>query len=171
MTKLLTFCWNHVLFILCSLVTFNKCWITLSDLNIFTKLSGIDPCKKCINILGGHAWRNFSMACSKLEAMAIYVVKQAGGNDIMASCITYVNYFRLLFRIEGKWGDLSLSMGHSKRNTFRRSCIKSSDSLFTRLFTIGTVSNLNKCITCHTASISFWIPKRQAISTEGVFSS
>ena len=25
------------------------------------------------------------MACSKLEAMAIYVVKQACGNDIMAS--------------------------------------------------------------------------------------
>jgi hypothetical protein len=51
----------------------------------FTKLSGIDPCEKCINILGGHAWRDFFMACSKLEAMAIYVVKQACGNEIMPS--------------------------------------------------------------------------------------
>ena len=49
----------------------------------FSKLSGIDPCENCINILGGHAWRNFFMACSKHEAMAIYVVKQACGNDIM----------------------------------------------------------------------------------------
>jgi hypothetical protein len=51
----------------------------------FTKLSGIDPCEKCINILGGHAWSNIFMACSKLEAMALYVVKQDCGNDIMAS--------------------------------------------------------------------------------------
>ena len=35
--------------------------------------------------LDGHAWRHFFMAYSKLEAMAIYVVKQACGNDIMAS--------------------------------------------------------------------------------------
>ena len=55
----------------------------------FTKLSGIDPCEKRINIPGGHAWRHFFMACSKLEAMAIYVVKQACGNDIMA-CV-YIN--------------------------------------------------------------------------------
>ena len=33
-------------------------------------------------VLGGHAWRNIFMACSKLEAMAIYVVKQACGHDI-----------------------------------------------------------------------------------------
>ena len=52
---------------------------------LFTKLSGIDPCEKRINILGGHAWRHFFMASSKLEAMAIYVVKQACGNDILAS--------------------------------------------------------------------------------------
>ena len=51
----------------------------------FTKLLGIYPCEKCINILGGHAWRNIFIACSKPEAMAIYVVKQAFGNDIMAS--------------------------------------------------------------------------------------
>ena len=30
---------------------------------------------------GGHAWRHVFMACSKLEAMAIYLVKQACGND------------------------------------------------------------------------------------------
>ena len=48
-------------------------------------LSGIDPCEKHINIQGGHVWRHFFMACSKLEAMAIYLVKQACGNDILAS--------------------------------------------------------------------------------------
>ena len=36
-------------------------------------------------MLGGHAWRHIFMACSKLEAMAIYVVKQACGNEIMPS--------------------------------------------------------------------------------------
>ena len=51
----------------------------------FTKLSGIDPCEKFVNIIGGHAWRNFFMACSKLEAMAIHVVKHGCGNGIMAS--------------------------------------------------------------------------------------
>ena len=67
------------------LVTFNKCWITLSILIfLFTKLSGIDPCEKRINIQGGHAWRHFFMACSKLEAMAIYLVKQACGIDKLA---------------------------------------------------------------------------------------
>ena len=44
---------------------------------LFTKLSSIDPCEKRINIPGGHAWRHVFMSCSKLEAMAIYVVKQA----------------------------------------------------------------------------------------------
>ena len=74
----------------------------------FTKLSGIDPCEKCINIIGGHAWRNLFMACSKLEAMAIYVVKQACGNNIMACVYTvdmvliigqpiYVNCFHSLY--------------------------------------------------------------------------
>ena len=55
----------------------------------FIKLPGIDPCEKCINIPGGHAWRNFFMACSKHEAMAIYVVKQACGNDIIACVYKY----------------------------------------------------------------------------------
>ena len=36
------------------------------------------------NIIGGHAWRNFFIVRSKLEAFAIYVVKQACGHDIMA---------------------------------------------------------------------------------------
>ena len=44
---------------------------------LFTKLSGIDPCEKRINIPGGHAWR-------ELETMAIYLVKQACGNDKLA---------------------------------------------------------------------------------------
>ena len=56
----------------------------------FTKLSGIDPCEKCIYKLGGHACRHFFMACSKLVAMAIYVVKQACGNDILASVYTVI---------------------------------------------------------------------------------
>ena len=37
--------------------------------------------KKALTKPGGHAWRHVFMACSKLEAMAIYLVKQAGGND------------------------------------------------------------------------------------------
>jgi hypothetical protein len=37
--------------------------------------------KNCINILGEHAWQKHFMACSKLEAMAIYVVKSANAND------------------------------------------------------------------------------------------
>ena len=49
-----------------------------------TKLSGIDPCEKRINIQGGHAWGHLFMAFSKLEAMAIYLVKRACGNDKLA---------------------------------------------------------------------------------------
>ena len=41
--------------------------------------------KNALTKPGGHAWRHFFMACSKLEAMAIYVVKQACGNEIMPS--------------------------------------------------------------------------------------
>ena len=51
----------------------------------FTKLSGYDPCEKRIDMLGGHNGRHFFIACSKLEAMALYVVKQACGNEIMPS--------------------------------------------------------------------------------------
>ena len=56
------------------------------DFNFFfTKLSEIDPCEKRIDMLVLHAWQHIFMACSKLGAMAIYVVKQACDNDIMAS--------------------------------------------------------------------------------------
>ena len=48
---------------------------------LFTKLSRIDPCEKCINIPD---MATFFMACSKFEAMAIYIVKQACGNDKLA---------------------------------------------------------------------------------------
>ena len=44
-------------------------------------------CRKRIDMLGGHSWRSFFMACSKLEAMAIYVVKQACDNEIIRVCI------------------------------------------------------------------------------------
>ena len=60
---------------------------------LYTKLSGIDLCEKCINIPGGHAWRHFFMACSKLEAMAIYLVKQACGNDKLA-CVYQIIFER-----------------------------------------------------------------------------
>ena len=42
----------------------------------------MDPCVKRITLVGGHAYQHL-MACSKLEAMAIYVVNQACGNDVM----------------------------------------------------------------------------------------
>ena len=38
--------------------------------------------KKRIDYKGGHGWGHVFMACSKLEAMAIYLVKQACRNDI-----------------------------------------------------------------------------------------
>ena len=55
-----------------------------------TKLSEIDPCEKRIDMLGGRAWRHISMACSKLGAMAIYVIKQACGNEIMPSVYVFI---------------------------------------------------------------------------------
>ncbi len=45
----------------------------------------MDPYEKFNNVPGGHTWQQAFMACSKLEAMAIYLVKQACGNDILAS--------------------------------------------------------------------------------------
>ena len=39
----------------------------------FTKLSGIDPCEKQINIPGENTWCNLFMACSKLVAIATYL--------------------------------------------------------------------------------------------------
>ena len=52
---------------------------------LFTKLSGIDSFEKRI-IYTRWAWlATFFMACSKLEAMAIYVVKSANAKDIMLS--------------------------------------------------------------------------------------
>ena len=56
---------------------------------LFSKLLRIDPCEKCINISGGHAF----MASSKLEAMVTYLVKQAFGSDKLA-CVYYVNLFQ-----------------------------------------------------------------------------
>ena len=51
----------------------------------FTKLSEIDTYEKRIDNPGGHAWGHFFMACHKLGAMAIYLVKRACVYDILAS--------------------------------------------------------------------------------------
>ena len=52
------------------------------NFNFFlTKLSGIDAYEKSIDYSGGHAWGHVFMACSKLEAMFNYLVKQACVND------------------------------------------------------------------------------------------
>ena len=58
------------------------------------KFQGLILVKNALIYYGGHAWRNFFMACIKHEVMAIYVVKQACGNDIMASVyiVTLVQY-------------------------------------------------------------------------------
>ena len=56
---------------------------------LFTKLSWIDSFEKRNNIPGGLAWQHFFMACIKLEEMAIYLVKQACGNDKLA-CVYIV---------------------------------------------------------------------------------
>ena len=47
----------------------------------FTKLSGIDPYEKRIKYPSAHSLRHVFMACSKLEKMPIYLVKQACGHD------------------------------------------------------------------------------------------
>ena len=60
----------------------------------FAKLSGIDPYEKCIDYLGGHARGHVFMACSKLEAMTIYLVKHACGNDILASVYSLLCPFK-----------------------------------------------------------------------------
>ena len=69
---------------------------------LFTKLSWIDPCEKQNNIPGGHAWRHSFMASNKLEAMAIYLVKQACENDKLA-CVYLLK--------EGNISDLKISSG------------------------------------------------------------
>jgi hypothetical protein len=50
----------------------------------FTKLSEVGPFEKRIDYPGGHAWGHVCMAFSKLEAMAVYLVKHACGNDKLA---------------------------------------------------------------------------------------
>ena len=65
---------------------FNKCWITLTILIFFSQnFQRLILVKKSIDMLGGNALWHISMACSKLGAMVIYVVKQACGNEIMPS--------------------------------------------------------------------------------------
>ena len=54
--------------------------------------------------MGGHVWPNVFMSCSNLETIAIYVVKQACGNDIMAplhfnAVVVFVKKTLLLFRL------------------------------------------------------------------------
>jgi hypothetical protein len=44
--------------------------------------------KKRIDYLGGHAWGHVFMACSKLEAMAIYLVKQASSALEVCNLVT-----------------------------------------------------------------------------------
>ena len=62
----------------------------------FTKLSGIDPYEKRIDYQRRHAWGHVFMTCSKLEAMAIYLVKQACGNDKQAS-VYFIDFGYQLF--------------------------------------------------------------------------
>ena len=88
----------HILFILYRSSHFQQTLNNFVNFNFFfTKLSEIDPCEKCIDMLGGHAWRHIFMACSKLEAMDIYIVKQPCGNDIMPSVYSR-NCFKDVFR-------------------------------------------------------------------------
>ena len=63
-------CWNHVLFILFRSSYFQQMlniFVNFDFLFLFTKLSGIDPCEKCTNILGGHAWRHFLWLLANLK--------------------------------------------------------------------------------------------------------
>ena len=55
----------------------------------------IDPCEKRIDCPGSMLGNMF-MACSKLEAMAIYLVKQACGNDKQAS-VYFIDFGYQLF--------------------------------------------------------------------------
>jgi hypothetical protein len=47
---------------------------------LLSKLSGIDPYERHIDYPGGNEWGYVFMTFSKLEAMAIYLVKQACEN-------------------------------------------------------------------------------------------
>ena len=98
LSKLFNVCWNCVLFLLYRSSHFQQ---TLNNFDnfefFFTKLSGIDPYEKHIDWLGGHAWQHIFMACSKLEAMPIYVVKQACGHEIMPS--VYSDFYSPRLRI------------------------------------------------------------------------
>ena len=73
LTKLSNVCWNHVLFILFRSSYFQQMLNNFVNFDFsFTKLSGSYPCEKRMIPDG-----TFFMACSKLEAMTIYLVKQA----------------------------------------------------------------------------------------------
>ena len=63
-------------------VTFNKCCIVLSTLIFYSpNFQGLILMKNALNNqVGMHVF----MACNKLEAMVIYLVKQACGNDKLA---------------------------------------------------------------------------------------
>ena len=50
--------------------------------------------KNALTKSGGHAWRHVFVACSKLEAMAIYLVKQACGNDKRACVYKIFHLFK-----------------------------------------------------------------------------
>ena len=90
LTKLLNVCWNHVLFILFRSSYFQQMLNNFVNFDfLFTKLSGIDPCEKRINIPGGHAWQHFLWLVANLNQWPIYLVKQACGNDKMA-CVYLV---------------------------------------------------------------------------------
>ena len=67
--------------------TFNKCSITLSFLIFYSpNFQGLILVKNAIISQVGMLF----MACSKLEAKAIYLVKQACGNDKLACVYNHI---------------------------------------------------------------------------------
>ena len=64
----------YILFILFRSSYFQQKLNNFVNFDFFsTKHSGIDPYEKRIDYPGGQPWGHVFMACSKLEAMAIYL--------------------------------------------------------------------------------------------------
>ena len=67
-------------------VTFNKCWITLSILNCYSpNFQGFILMKNALNNQVGMLGDMFLWLVANLKQGVIYFIKQACGNDILAS--------------------------------------------------------------------------------------
>ena len=75
-------------------VTFNKCWITLSILNCYSpNFQGFILMKNALNNQVGMLGDMFLWLVANLKQGVIYFIKQACGNDILASVYLSRQFF------------------------------------------------------------------------------